>query len=238
MKCFSIIFQDNDLLVINKASGLAVQGGEGVVHSLDRELSKELGSKVYLVHRLDKETSGILLVAKNPLAAAKWTNLIASKAVKKEYYALCLGYPECGGKRAEKGVLKTFVISHGKKQSAETFFEVIKSCEVELPSAEEKSGTEKDSFLPEKVTLSFLHITLGTGRMHQIRIQMAEANAPLAGDDRHGNFRLNKAVRRLGIKKLCLCSSRLTLPLEDGKSKTFEIPLPDYMEKIVSLYLS
>lgn len=71
-----IIYENQEIIIINKKQGISVQGGEGVSRPLDKMLSAELGYPVYLVHRLDKETEGLLIVAKSPAAAKKWTNLI------------------------------------------------------------------------------------------------------------------------------------------------------------------
>ena len=86
-----IIYENSEIFIINKKAGMPVQGGEKILHSLDTELAKQTGQKVYLVHRLDKETSGLMIAAKNPAAANKWTKLIGSKEVKKEYIAICIG---------------------------------------------------------------------------------------------------------------------------------------------------
>ena len=91
MKEIPIIYENNEILIVNKRAGLAVQGGEGVKNPLDSLLSEQLGAKVYPVHRLDKETSGLLVVAKTSAAAHLWTGIIASGQVKKEYQALCFG---------------------------------------------------------------------------------------------------------------------------------------------------
>ena len=74
-----------------------------------------------------------------------------------------------------------------------------------------------------------IRLLLETGRMHQIRIHLAKNSCPIAGDDQHGNFKLNKQLKKsLGIKKLLLASVKLTVPLQ-SQSQIFEIPLPDYM---------
>ena len=78
-----IIYENNEIFIIDKPAGLAVQGGQGVVHSVDRDFAEQTGQKVYLVHRLDKDTSGLMVVAKNPAAAVKWTKLIWLKNRKK-----------------------------------------------------------------------------------------------------------------------------------------------------------
>ncbi len=122
MKTFSIIFENDEILLVNKEAGVSVQGGSGIAHPLDEELSIQLGYKIFLVHRLDKETSGILVVAKNAQAAAKWTNLISGGKVKKEYVAVCFGIPIVNGKKCYSGVLEGTVEAHGRTQNAKTFF--------------------------------------------------------------------------------------------------------------------
>lgn len=223
MKAVSVIFENDEILLINKECGVSVQGGAGISHPLDEELPKQLGYKIHLVHRLDKETAGILIVAKNGSAAAKWTKLIQTEQVKKVYTAVCFGVPMVKNRSEKKGVLEGTVEAHGRTQSAQLFYEVEKSFKKNIVSADPESGIEKE----ESIEMSLVKITLGTGRMHQIRIQMAKAGAPLAGDDKHGNFKLNKKARKIGVKKLQLAATKLTIPL-DGKPRTFEIPLPEH----------
>lgn len=306
MQKTEILFENSEILVINKIYGLSVQGGSGVSHSLDQDLSKELGYKIYLVHRLDKETSGLLLVAKNPKAAAKWTNLIASKDVKKEYLAVSSSLPVINGKKMKSGTLESSVLAHGKTQNAKTFFNLEREFFVEFSDdknagetdtscgqapvlAEKFQSTEKPPVLagnrelPEKppvlaenrqstdirkfsketasqqrnqnflqpdvpltksakseksekdtkkIPLYLIRLTLQTGRMHQIRIQMANANAPLIADDKYGDFKLNKILRKIGIKKLQLASVKLTLPV-NKKSVVLECKLPPHMQNLL-----
>lgn len=221
MKTFSIIFENEEILLVNKEVGVSVQGGAGIAHPLDAELSIQLGYKIFLVHRLDKETSGILVVAKNAQAAAKWTNLISGGKVKKEYVAVCFGIPVVDGKKCYSGVLEGTVEAHGRTQAAKTFFKVESVWNVKIPESE------------KELELSFLKLTLGTGRMHQIRIQLAKASCPIAGDDKHGDFKKNKLARKIGIKKLQLASVKLSLPV-DGKTQAFEIPLPGHIKNTLN----
>ena len=94
----------------------------------------------------------------------------------------------------------------------------------------EKSGGLQNG---EKIELSLVHLKLETGRMHQIRIHLAKSGCPIAGDDKHGNFRLNKVLRKIaGVKSLLLCSFRLVLPLDEGK-REFEIDLPSHIKKVL-----
>ena len=221
MKAFTIIYEDDEMLLVHKEAGVCVQGGKGIAHSLDEDLSKQTGYKIHLVHRLDRDTDGILIVAKNPAAASKWTGLVAGKSIKKEYYAWTSSLPVLNGKPAEKGRLFSTVEQHGRTLDAELFFE----------KAGEKTLTVQKEDGEETVKVYLLHVTLGTGRLHQIRIQLAKAGAPLLADDTHGNFKLNKKIRKCGIKKLQLCAKRLTLPL-NGNQKTFEIDFPEHFLKI------
>lgn len=226
MNKISIIYEDDEILLVNKEYGVSVQGGSGIAHPLDEELSNQLGYKIFLVHRLDRETSGILIVAKSSRAAAKWTSLISTEQVKKEYTAVCFGIPVVNGKPCSKGKLTGKVEAHGRVQEAVTYFEVMKSSRVDLAPGEDG--------VPSALDISCLHVTLGSGRMHQIRIQMAKAMCPLLADDKHGNFKMNKKARKIGVKKLHLAATRLTIPV-DGKPRTFEIPLPDHMKTTLSI---
>ena len=238
MKAISIIFQNQEILLVNKPCGVSVQGGKGISHPLDEELSKQLGYRIHLVHRLDKETEGILIVAKNPQAASKWTKLISTKEVQKEYKALCVGLPKLKGKTVKEGLVESEIEAHGRNQSARTFFSVEKTASVTVKKSLKVEGEDNPARVEEEVTIpvSLIDLKLGTGRMHQIRIQMAQLDCPLCGDDQHGNFKINKLLRKAGIKKLCLASTRLTIPL-DGKKQTFEIPLPEHMEAFVKQYM-
>lgn len=224
-----IVFENDEIFVINKPAGISVQGGEGVAHPLDSEFSKQVGFKVHLVHRLDKETCGLMIVAKSAEAASKWIKMISSKLVQKEYAAVCFGEPEIGGKKKKSGVIFGNVEKNGREQAAETFFEVleIKKINKEYEKQDDKGVIQKAK---AEFTLSRLKLVLGTGRMHQIRIHMAQAGSPIVGDDKHGNFKLNKLAKKtLKIKNLLLCSKKITLPL-GGVPKTFEIELPEYFQ--------
>lgn len=215
MNPIEILYENDEIIVINKPSGLAVQGGENISHSLDKDFSQQLGYKIYLVHRLDKDTSGLMIVAKTPVAAGKWTKLIGTKAVKKEYIALCLG-----SLKNKNGTINDELIQHGQKKTAQTRYVV----EEEWIHNSETGN----------INFSKIRLFLDTGRMHQIRIHLAKNGCPLAGDDQHGNFKLNKIVKKeLKIKKFLLSSVKLTIPLE-GQDKVFQIELPQYMAELIN----
>ena len=206
MNGLTILYEDEEIFVISKNSGLAVQGGANIKHSIDVDFADEIGQKIFLVHRLDKDTAGLMIVAKTQAAAAKWTKLISGKTVKKEYIAICAGTIE-----PKKGIICEKIVQHGEEKKAVTNYDVEKEIETECGK------------------LSQIRLLLETGRMHQIRIHLAKNSCPIAGDDQHGNFKLNKQLKKtLGIKKLLLASVKLTVPLQ-SKNQVFEIPLPEYM---------
>lgn len=220
-----IIYEDSEIFVINKRQGLAVQGGAGISHSVDSDLAAQVGQKIYLVHRLDKETSGLLVCAKNPRAAAKWTRILGEKSAEKEYKALCFGVM-----KNPRGKISSDIVERGVKKRAETFYETEKVFEIPWEDTEEnfekRDGNNAESkfsagVLPRKISL--LRLRLGTGRTHQLRIHLAAEGVPICGDDKHGDFSANRLLKKkFGIKRLCLCSFRLTLPLSEGR-RTFEI---------------
>lgn len=206
-----LVYENDEIFIIDKPAGLAVQGGQGIVHSVDRDFAEQTRQKVFLVHRLDKDTSGLMIVAKNSPAAGKWTKIIGSKIARKEYVALCAGRMP-----AKSGVIKEDVIQHGESKAAVTHYRVEK--EWTVPYENENGAGE--------IPLCLIRLQLETGRMHQIRIHLAKNNCPIAGDDQHGNFKVNKLLKKIcKIKRLQLAAVKLTIPLE-GKEMVFEIEIP------------
>lgn len=211
MKEIPVLYENDEIYIINKPTGISVQGGQGISHPLDEEFAKMTGQKVYLVHRLDKDTCGLMIIAKSPNAASKWTKLIGSKQVQKEYVTYCFGKLD----RA-KGVINDTLIQHGETKNAVTEYSVEKVFDITFPPSETRPESKT-------VTISKVHLFLKTGRMHQIRIHLSKNNCPIIGDDQHGNFKLNKLLKKeLKIKNMLLCSKKLTVPL-DGHNKVFEI---------------
>jgi 23S rRNA pseudouridine955/2504/2580 synthase len=224
MNSFPILYENNEILLINKPAGIAVQGGVGIAHPLDETLSGQVGYKVYLVHRLDRETAGILVVAKNSAAARKWIALVAGGQVCKEYTALCFGLPLVDGRKPASGTISFQLNKNGREVPAVTRFTVERQADMVL-----EAGLE-----PQPVSL--LRLILGTGRTHQIRIHLAKSFCPIVGDDLHGNFKMNRYVRKeAGIKNLLLAATRITLPVS-GCPETFSIPLPPYMQQFLDTY--
>jgi 23S rRNA pseudouridine955/2504/2580 synthase len=205
-KNIPVVFENDECIVFNKPAGLAVQGGKGVGVSLDSLLAGAYRPRPLLVHRLDKDTSGLILVARNQKAAACFSGLFASRAVRKQYLAVCSGRP-----KEDSGLIRLGLDIRGIDKQSETAYTVLQA----------NSG------------FSLLGLELGTGRMHQIRRHLAGIGCPILGDDKYGNFTLNKSLRKtMGIRRLLLHASRLVIPA----SPPLDIgaPLPDYFEDFVT----
>jgi 23S rRNA pseudouridine955/2504/2580 synthase len=212
VKNIEILFEDDFLIVINKPAGLAVQGGKGVKSSVDKILAEIRTPAPLLVHRLDKDTSGVLAAAKGRETASRFSGFFGGggKAVK-QYIAVCSGIPA-----KKEGVITLELDVRGSMKNSETRYRVVKSGK--MPFIEE--GAE-----PE---YSVLEIELGTGRMHQIRRHLAMIGNPVLGDDKYGDFSLNKKLRKAGVKRLLLHAARLTL--KDGVQLDVYAPVPQYFK--------
>ena len=214
MKNLDILYEDNYCIVINKPAGLAVQGGKGVKSSLDKILAKIRTPAPLLVHRLDKDTSGIVLTAKDRGAAAGFSRLLGGNlkqgGVKKQYIAVCAGCP-----KKTEGIITDELLIHGKMKRSETKYKVIKRGKIDLQ-------------MPDVQLLEFsvLEIELGTGRMHQIRRHLALIGNPILGDDKYGDFSLNKNLKKsINLKRLLLHAMRLTI---DEQRLDIQAPIPEY----------
>jgi 23S rRNA pseudouridine955/2504/2580 synthase len=218
LKRLDIIYEDNSCIVINKPAGLAVQGGKGVGISLDSILAQTWPQRPLLVHRLDRDTSGLVLVAKTKAAAAEFSRLLrgegnaaggaAGKTVIKRYRAVCKGKPV-----QPEGIIKADLAIHGTVKKSETRYRLI-------------SGTEE---------FSLVELELGTGRMHQIRRHLAMLGNPVLGDDKYGDFDLNHTLRKtMKLHHLLLHAACLIIPeTPDGLRLELTAPLPDYFQPFV-----
>ena len=159
-----IIYQDDEILILNKPSGIAVQGGTKIKKSIDTLLRSSFKSvKTRLVHRLDKDTSGILIIALNRQIADHMSYLFREKKIIKNYWALNVGKLKKG-----KGVINKEI----KKKNSKTY---------------DKALTKYYNYMTIKDNLNFLVFQPITGRNHQIRIHSKELGIPILGDKRYGN---------------------------------------------------
>jgi len=207
-----IIYEDSTCIVINKPAGLAAQGGKGVGVSLDSILAENWPERPLLVHRLDRDTSGLILVAKNKEAARRFSRLLGEeRAVIKRYLAVCKGSPP-----EPEGVIRAELDVRGAAKCSETRYRLL-------------SASADGEF-------SLLELELGTGRMHQIRRHLAMAGNPVLGDDKYGDFNLNRHLRKtLKLRNLLLHASRLIVPPTAGAPPLdLSAPPPAYFQDILT----
>ncbi|GAB6188750.1 RluA family pseudouridine synthase [Marinitoga arctica] len=178
-----IIFEDKDIIAINKPAGISVHPGrnEEKVTIIEGLLFYANGSfEPHLVHRLDKHTSGVLVIAKNKQVARELTDIIKGREIIKKYQALVIGKLKKENKKIES-------ILEDKK--AVLFYDVL------------------DIYKIKNIDLTLVDIELKTGRKHQIRKQFAEIKCPIAGDNKYGNFEINRELKKMiGLKRYFLHS--------------------------------
>ena len=218
------LYEDDDVMVLNKPMGLAVQGGSGTTRHIDGMLGALRGShpdaqRPRLVHRLDKDTAGCLLVAKTRFAAAALAKTFRSRSARKTYWALVAGVP-----RPQQGRISTYltkqeveedsfmrVAEHGEKDAvhAVTYYAVV------------ETSAQK---------LAWVSLKPVTGRTHQLRAHMAHVGHPIVGDPKY--FNIENWEFPGGIQnRLHLLARRIAVPHPRGGTIDVSAPLPPHMEQ-------
>jgi len=216
-----IIHEDDRVIVLDKPSGIAVHGGSGLSRGVIEALRAARPDAPYLelVHRLDRETSGCLLIAKRRSALRALHELLREGRVEKRYLALVKGRWELGQVRLEDRLRKS--VRGGER----------------MVTVDESGKAATSIFRPVEIgaAASLLEVRIMTGRTHQIRVQAAEAGHPLAGDDRYGDRDYNRRMKGLGLNRLFLHAA--SIGWEDPKSgewRLYSTPLPEELAEVVS----
>lgn len=216
-----ILYEDRDLIVINKPVGMVVHPAPGnrehtlvnaLVHHLGEEMPKTRDAlRPGIVHRLDKDTSGVLVVAKNEMAHASLAKQIKNRTARRIYWALVKGVVQHDEGECREPVGRAFVnrkkivVRPSGGKSAHTMFRVLKRFS----------------------NATLLEVSLGTGRTHQIRVHMAHLGHPVLGDGLYG-------VKNPQIRRQALHARLLTFQHpRTGKTMSFEAPLPEDMEHLL-----
>ena len=222
----NIIYEDEALLVINKSSGMAVHGGSGVSFGVIELIrSRRPDAKfLELIHRIDKDTSGILLIAKKRTALVDIHKQIREKKVHKKYVVAVNGEWKEKQKILELKLFKTME-KDGQK------VRVIKSTKENILVKNSKSVF----FLKKNFgNFSLLDVKLITGRTHQIRVQLSHIGFPILGDKKYGDFNLNKNLKKTGLKSMFLHASEFAFIHPITKKKIiFKAKLPNYLESFI-----
>ena len=212
-----VLYEDKRLLVIDKPSGVAVHGGSGISHGvieLLRHARPEL-KDLSLVHRLDRETSGVLVLAKRRSALRELHALFREGKVEKHYLALCIGDWQLG----EQVIDAPLLVTHRKNGERHVV-------------VDESGKPAATRFRLSRTFGSYSLLTCSplTGRTHQIRVHALHAGHPLAGDERYGDDTANQEAKRLGLKRLFLHAQSIAFPDEHGNDRHFTAPLAEDLE--------
>jgi 23S rRNA pseudouridine955/2504/2580 synthase len=216
-----IAFEDEALLIVNKPAGVAVHGGSGISFGVIERLraARPQARVLELAHRLDRETSGLLIVAKKRSALTALHAALREGRVGKRYLVLVKG----SWTRAARDVvlpLRKFVTSAGERRV----------------SVEEGGQESRTRFKRVRAFDGFtlLAARLDTGRTHQIRVQLAHLGFPIAGDDKYGDFELNRELARGGLKRMFLHAAELEFEHPaTGERLALSAPLPDDLQRFL-----
>jgi len=219
---FPILYEDDALIAVNKPSGVAVHGGSGVSFGVIEQMRRARHEEKYieLVHRLDKDTSGVLLLAKKRSALTAMHEIMRKGSSDKRYFVLVLGQWKNARQHVKlplhkmdspQGEKRVFVREGG--QASHTIFTLQKSW-------------------PE---FSLLEAQLKTGRTHQIRVHLSHLGFPIVGDDKYGDFARNKVLAKQGLKRMFLHAHSIAFshPLT-GEAMQLYAPLPNELENFLT----
>ena len=217
-----VIYEDDQLLALNKPSGLSSQGGRGQVHTLDElvwAFAKPGKARPRLIHRLDRDTSGVILTAKTRPAAGFLGKAMMGRKFSKTYLAIVApGAPEPRQGKIEVALRRDEV-------GREAYMRV---CADDHPDAE--TARSRYRTLAATPDAALVELSPETGRMHQLRVHLASIGRPIAGDARYGGA---LALGGLAIPRLMLHAAALSFPHPEGGTRRIEAVVPDDMATIL-----
>jgi 23S rRNA pseudouridine955/2504/2580 synthase len=226
---FPVLFEDDSLLAIDKPSGTAVHGGSGVSFGVIEQLRRARPSArlLELVHRLDRETSGVLLVAKKRSALKHLQDQFRERETGKTYLAMVQGQWPSNRKVIDLP-LEKFTLTKGEAEGERRVRVVGK----DDPNGMRAITLVKVARLVGSYTL--LEVTIKTGRTHQIRVHLASLGHPILGDDKYGDFDANRALQKAGLKRMFLHAWRLQFRHPgSGENVRLESALPPELQQFI-----
>lgn len=235
---FPMIHEDEAFLAIDKPAGVAVHGGSGVSFGVIEQIrqARPQARFLELVHRLDRETSGLLLIAKKKSALTALQDQFRERSTGKTYLALVKGAWPARLKVLDQPLHK-FLLPDGERRvrvTSKDDAEGMRSVTLVKVASRLHPPTGLAGVSPDGFTL--LEVTIKTGRTHQIRVHLASAGYPIAGDDKYGDFELNRQLQRSGLKRMFLHAWRLALvhPVA-GMPIELQSELPSELQSWVAL---
>ena len=230
---FPILFEDDSLLIINKPAGVAVHGGSGVSFGVIEQLRKARPAQVFLelVHRLDRETSGILLVAKKRSALVKLQDQFRTRVTGKTYLALVKGAWPANHKVIDTPLRKYLLADGERRVRATTKDDPEGMTALSLVRVQKTWPHHAAVGMP---ATSLLAVTIKTGRTHQIRVHLASNEHPIAADDKYGDFDWNKRLVKQGLERMFLHAWRMSFDHPaDGRRIELECPLSENLQDVL-----
>jgi len=220
-----VLHEDKDIYVLNKPAGLAVQGGTKTHRHVDGlliGLGVELGERPRLVHRLDRETSGVLVIAKRRAVAASLGKLFATRAVRKVYWAGVKGVPKPGQGKIDIALIKAAGPDGDRVRAA-------------AADEEEAQRAVTHYSIIDKAppVMAWMSLKPSTGRQHQLRAHMAHIGHPILGDDKYGG---DKDLPAAIANRLHLHARRIVFPHPRGGTVDVTAPLPPHMQETWGLF--
>jgi 23S rRNA pseudouridine955/2504/2580 synthase len=217
-RSFPVLYEDDAFLAIDKPAGVAVHGGSGVDFGVIEQLRMARPGAPFLelVHRLDRETSGVLLVAKKRSALRALQDQFRERETGKTYLALAVGAWPVRHKVLNKPLVRYLLPGKPGTEGERR---------VRVAAADDPQGMRSITLVRVAQALadfSLLEVTIKTGRTHQIRVHLASEGHPIAGDDKYGDFALNKALARQGLSRMFLHAWRLRLT-HPGSGETVQV---------------
>ena len=226
---FPVLMEDEALMAIDKPAGVAVHGGSGVSFGVIEQLrrARPASTNLELVHRLDRETSGVLLVAKKRSALKNLQDQFRDRETGKTYLALVLGLWPSNKKVIDSPLFKYTVetgVGEGERR-------------VKVVGKDDPNGMRSITLVRVARTVgpyTLLEVTIKTGRTHQIRVHLASQGHPIAGDDKYGDFEHNKLLQKMGLKRMFLHAWQLKFQHpQSHRPVSLQAPLPPELKNFV-----
>jgi 23S rRNA pseudouridine955/2504/2580 synthase len=226
---FPVLMEDEALMAIDKPAGVAVHGGSGVSFGVIEQLrrARPASTNLELVHRLDRETSGVLLVAKKRSALKHLQDQFRDRETGKTYLALVLGLWPSNKKVIDTPLMK-YTIPNGVGEGERR---------VKVVGKDDPNGMRSITLVRVARTVgpyTLLEVTIKTGRTHQIRVHLASQGHPIAGDDKYGDFEHNKLLHKMGLKRMFLHAWQLKFQHpQSHRPVSLQAPLPPELKNFV-----
>jgi 23S rRNA pseudouridine955/2504/2580 synthase len=226
---FPVLMEDEAMMAIDKPAGVAVHGGSGVSFGVIEQLrrARPASTNLELVHRLDRETSGVLLVAKKRSALKNLQDQFRDRETGKTYLALVLGLWPSNKKVIDSPLFKYTVetgVGEGERR-------------VKVVDKDDPNGMRSITLVRVARTVgpyTLLEVTIKTGRTHQIRVHLASQGHPIAGDDKYGDFEHNKLLHKMGLKRMFLHAWQLKFQHpQSHRPVSLQAPLPPELKNFV-----